>query len=70
MTKTEPREWTPAMLRALRESKNWTQAQAAAEVHVTNGTWSLWERGLVKPPRSKHALLNFLFPNVALDRAS
>jgi transcriptional regulator with XRE-family HTH domain len=36
---------TPAEIRAARERLGWTQAQAAAQLGVTENTWARWERG-------------------------
>jgi transcriptional regulator with XRE-family HTH domain len=37
-------------LKVERESRDWTQAQAAAAVGVAPNTWARWERGEIVPP--------------------
>ena len=57
----ESKAWTPDDLRELRKAKGWTQSRAAAEIGVTQGTWSNWEREEgFPPPLSKRKLLDVI----------
>jgi len=61
MIVTTEKEWTADELRDLRQRRNWTQAQAATAIGVTQGAWSHWERADGHtPPLSKRKLLDLI----------
>lgn len=48
-------------LKALRESKNWSQEDAAHAVGVTTSTWGRWERGTRAPYESNWRRISQVF---------
>ncbi len=63
MAKRKPRgaanNW-PERLRRLRDKRGWTQAQAAAHLHLSQSQWSQFESGVRKPTRPIAYLIELL----------
>jgi transcriptional regulator with XRE-family HTH domain len=54
----------PRAIRSAREKRQWTQAELAQRMEVSQSTISFWERGLEKPTLEHQVKLVTLMPEV------